>query len=213
MTATALEAPEGPRLIGLTGRARHGKNAVADILVKDFGFTQMSFAGPLKEMALRVDPVVGWLMDQGPIRLSAALALHDNDEDQIKEIYPEYRRFLQRLGTEGLRYLDDRFWIDLTMNQAMRLILAGERVVITDARFPNEIFAIACAATDIDPLQFGQVWRVDASRRIPVDESINHASETAALATTVDVTIDNNGTLGELTAQVHELMRGGSEWV
>lgn len=212
MTATALEAPEGPRLVGLTGRARHGKNAVADILVKDFGFTQMSFAAPLKEMAVRVDPVIGWLMDQGAIHLSAALALHDNDEERIKETYPEYRRFLQRLGTEGLRHLDDRFWVDLTMRQVQRLLSAGERVVITDARFPNEISTVACTATSIDPLQFGRIWRVDASRRVPVDESINHASETAALAIPVDATIDNNGTLGELKAQVHELMRGGPEW-
>jgi len=45
-------------IIGITGRARHGKNTVGDVLVRDFGFKQYGFADALKEMALRLNPWV-----------------------------------------------------------------------------------------------------------------------------------------------------------
>lgn len=133
-------------IIGLTGYKQHGKSTVAQRLVDEHGFTRLSFAGPLKAMADRINPVVGinsyeedGYVVSKPIHLAQARLTH-TDENDLKEAYPLYRLFLQRLGTEGLRAIDDGFWVGLLDAQvAGHAINKGvTRFVIDDARFPNE---------------------------------------------------------------------------
>ena len=45
-------------LIGVTGLAQHGKDTIGNRLVKAHGFRRMGFANVLKELALRVNPIV-----------------------------------------------------------------------------------------------------------------------------------------------------------
>ncbi|WP_346921376.1 hypothetical protein [Glutamicibacter creatinolyticus] len=132
-------------IIGLTGYKQHGKSTVASQLEQEHGFTRLSFAGPLKEMADRINPVVGInaYLDGDefiaePIHLDAARA-SCADENDLKSRYPLYRLFLQRLGTEGLRKVDDSFWLKLMDETIGDLVQRGQRrFVIDDARFPNE---------------------------------------------------------------------------
>ena len=41
-------------IIGVAGLAGSGKNAVAEILVKKYGFAMVSFADPLKRYAMEI---------------------------------------------------------------------------------------------------------------------------------------------------------------
>lgn len=137
--------------IGLTGKAGAGKSTVADYLVEAHGFTRLSFAAPLKKMLRTLDPI----LDRGAVsqvRLSDAAVF--SDESQIKQLYPEYRRLLQVLGTDCIRAVDEEFWVKAAMKQ---LTDDGGRYVFDDVRFPNEASAVYMAAYDHRPA----LWHID----------------------------------------------------
>lgn len=118
--------------LGLTGLAGHGKSTVANYLVEQHGFVRFSLAGPLKAMARRINPIIG----ADGIRLNDAFDTLGGDEAQVKALYPEYRRFLQGLGTDGIRTIDDEFWtraLDKSIWESVHT-----HFVIDDVRFPNE---------------------------------------------------------------------------
>lgn len=126
-------------LIALTGAARAGKDSVADRLVERHGFTKISFAAPLKQALRATDPILGFhpYKPGQLVRLSEALA--NESEDVIKQTFPEYRRLLEKLGTEGIRAIDDEFWVRAAIAKAEK---QSYRYVFPDARFQNEVDAV-----------------------------------------------------------------------
>lgn len=116
-------------IVGITGRAQHGKDTAANVLIEEFGFTRYGLADPLKEIALAIDPII-----DSELRLGKVVAL--GGWEAAKK-YPEVRRFLQALGTEGIReHLDEDAWV-----RHLERRLAEDRpkrVVVPDVRFPNE---------------------------------------------------------------------------
>lgn len=204
-------------LIGMTGLARSGKDTVADYLVKEYGFVKMSLAGPLKEMARRIDPIIGYdleaieykgnfgeavrrdLTDVTPVRLVDAL--DRLGEDEVKARFPEYRNFLVKLGTDGIRHVDDSFWIDLAMSGIEDELMGGSgRVVVTDVRFQNEADAIITQGWG--GFTSSRLWNVDRPGLT------RDGSSTEALAGKLgeDVVIHNDGTLLKLGKQVDKLI-------
>ena len=130
-------------IIGLAGRKRSGKSTAARYLVENHGVTELSFADPLKRMALAVDPRVG--PESDPVRLSEAVGVWGWEE--AKDRFPEVRRFLQRLGTEGVRdHIGQDTWVNLAELEIIRVIRENEQVdqvaesniVFADIRFENE---------------------------------------------------------------------------
>ena len=136
-------------VMGLTGKAGAGKSAVADYLVEHYGFTKLSFAGPLKKMLRTLDPIIDstlYSLDQGcdccePSYDTEVVHLSErsDSEAELKEHYPEYRRLLQALGTDCIRALDEDFWVRAAMKQ---LTDVDGRYVFDDVRFPNEAEAV-----------------------------------------------------------------------
>ncbi len=186
-------------LVGLTGLARSGKDTVGEYL-ETKGFQRKSFAAPMKIITREIDPIVttreyeysgGF---QIPYRLSDAFA-DGFSEDEIKARYPEYRRFLQRLGTEAFRGFDEQFWINWLFNELDATDPTPAHACITDARFPNEVDKIRERG--------GVMWRIE---RDGVDTSDLHASEAFIQELDVDVTILNNGTLSDLYRTVDSLL-------
>lgn len=209
------------RLIGISGRARHGKNAVGEVLVRN-GFVQVGFADALKDMALRLDPIIFTRTDT--FRLSGldgrlGTMVKDIGWDKAKE-FPEVRRILQVLGTECVRdILGEDSWIDALFN---RLVRDGficdccspepeifQSVVVTDVRFPNEARFIG----DLG----GELWRVTRYVR-PIGKRVgwlerydngidaDHPSEALVDELDVDVNIMNDGTLEDLERKVEEIL-------
>ena len=165
-------------LIGLSGYAQSGKDSVAEVLVRDFGFTRIAFADKIKELLYEIDDNVRFIVDT-------------MGWDKAKQ-NPVIRRKLQDLGMNARKVFDDDFWI----RQAIKGIGLQTRVVITDVRFPNEMQAV----WEMD----GRVWRVD---RPGVDAVNDHISEHAIKELTPDVYINNTGTLEDLEIAVHNIMR------
>lgn len=126
------------RLIGLVGYPGVGKDEAAKALVED-GWLRLSFADKVREAALGIDPIVSIGLEGSFLRLSQIVAAYG--WDRAKREYPEVRRLLQRIGTEGGREIHGQeCWVSIID----KLIeeeeySSGRDVVVTDVRFDNEV--------------------------------------------------------------------------
>lgn len=114
------------KIIGLAGRARVGKDTVAEYLVKNYDFKQFSFAEHLKNVA----EVAGWngLKDEkGRILLQH---LGDTLREYNKDIF--INNLIGRIN-----YYEEVF--DVLKLEGLRPIT---KVVISDVRLPSEIEAL-----------------------------------------------------------------------
>lgn len=178
-------------IVGLTGKKRSGKDTFATTLIRDYGFQRVAFADALKEAALALDPIVAQACGctgEAPIRLSEVVTAMG--WEQAKEVQ-EVRRTLQRFGV-GIRDIAPDFWIDAAV---MKMDGPGDYVV-TDVRFPNEVGAI-------EDLR-GHVVRIERPGLASDDQ---HASETALDDYDAPYAIVNGGTVDDLAAAAHYLIR------
>lgn len=104
------------RLIGLSGWATSGKDAVGQVLQREHHFTRVAFADPIKSLAVRI----GW----------------DGKKDERGRV------LLQRIGVAAREVFGDDVWVNLAMRQVDLLLSEGARVCVTDVRFRNEVDAI-----------------------------------------------------------------------
>ncbi|MGH8964980.1 MAG: hypothetical protein ACRDXB_06585 [Actinomycetes bacterium] len=127
--------------IGIIGRARAGKDTVGQWLVDTHGYERVAFADPLKEAALKLDPVVMGSMRYGdtPYRLSSAV--RSSGWEEAKDLFPEVRRILQELGA-SIRAIDEDFWLRAAIKRVLAANEADHPVVITDVRYPNEVASL-----------------------------------------------------------------------
>jgi len=172
-------------LIGLSGYAQSGKDSVAEVLVRDFGFIRIAFADKIKELLYEMNPEI----DQTKLR-----ELVDADSwDEIKQ-NPKVRKLLQDLGVGARVIFGEDFWV----KQALAGMIDRKKYnyVITDVRFPNEMEAIWALN--------GKIWRVERPGVGPVND---HISEHASKGIEEDCYISNSGTLETLRGTVRNLMR------
>lgn len=176
------------RTIGLTGKARSGKSTVAEILRRDHGFTIVSFADTLRDMALAIDPLI-----PAPVngeRLATLVKWYG--WEKCKDQYPEVRRFLQRLGTDAVRnHLGHDAWIKAWWRK--RSTIAPD-VVAADVRFDNEALAIGD--------WHGEVWRIERPGLVDPSGAAGHVSEAGVLDRLVSRVIVNDGSPDDLAAKV-----------
>ena len=183
-------------IIGINGWAGAGKDTVADILVEDFGFVKMAFAGPLREMALAIDPYitsrpVGHTGASVGVRYSEVV--DEFGYREAKDQFPEVRRFLQVLGTEAVReIIGQDTWVEIGMRRAVEF----PRVVFADMRFQNEAAAVASATE-------GVTVRV---MRPGVEAANDHISETDLNEWSFHHTINNNGSIADLRPRVAAML-------
>lgn len=164
-------------IIGISGKKRSGKDTVADMLQMFLPKTiKYHFATPLKrEVAAVMNVSVEYI-------------------DQHKD---NFRKILQGYGTDYRRMLfGDDFWIK-KMQTALGVISANgnvNNIVIPDVRFKNEYEFVKA--------NHGLMIRVNSNR---TDNADTHISETELDKFTFDYTIDNSGTLVELSEQVETI--------
>jgi hypothetical protein len=150
-------------IIGVNGRARSGKDTLAQIMVKDFGFKQISFADPLKLLCSKTfeiplnhfyDDNLKDSLFQVPVQVTEhhleCLVANLRDTgcvftpDQINELNSKGlgftlispRDLLQRVGTDFCRAaFGNDIWINICKNTLKKL---EGNFIISDARFLNE---------------------------------------------------------------------------
>lgn len=180
------------RILGVAGKKRAGKDTIANYLVEQHGFVKMAFADAVREAALGLDPIVSAATIAGSLRTyRLSDFVRDQGWEQAKE-HPEVRRSLQRMGTEAIRKLDEDFWLNVTMKKALA---HGERVVISDVRFPNE-------AAEIQ--NYGMLIRVSRPGLTYTD---THVSEIALDDWPYDEVFENDGTIEDLRGKIDQWIR------
>lgn len=182
-------------LIGLSGFATAGKNALGNFLVQDHGFKQYAFADALRAVVYALNPAIVTMEGSAAHNEGAQYEgtlqeiVDDVGWDRAKTENAEVRRLLQAMGTEaGRKILGENIWIDAIFNQ----IHLTDNVVLTDVRFPNEAQRIK--------EEGGLVVRINR----PGVTALNaHPSETALSEWPFDYTIPNEGSLDVLREMTH----------
>lgn len=204
-------------IVGICGFIGSGKDTIADYLVNFHEFRRESFANTLKDA---VSSVFGWDRTMLEGRTKAAREWREQVDPWWAErldmptLTPRW--VLQYWGTEVCRRgFHDDIWIASLEN---KLRHSKDHVVISDCRFPNEIFSIRNAGGQIVWVRRGELpdWYDTA---IEANKGHNwaiqdlkiqkiHASETAWVGTDFDRVIENDGTIDELYKQVADLIVG-----
>jgi hypothetical protein len=194
-------------IVGLLGFIGSGKGTAGDIL-KDMGFTPVSFAKGVKDVAAEMFDWPRHLLE-GDTEKSREWR-EQPDEFWSKEFGKEFtpRLALQLMGTEvGRDVFHKDFWV-IKMKRYM-LNNPDQNFVITDVRFQNEIDFVHDMSGILIEIQRGVKphWYDIASRANNGDNKAKtfmqsqsgvHASEWSWVGGHIDHVIDNNGTMEDL---------------
>jgi len=155
-------------ILGISGRARAGKDTLADLFVKEYGFKRVSFADSLKEVcSLAFNINLSDFYDdnikdkkwESPLEVNEDIAnallslieqrgisINESQrsnfiEEATKLSFISPRDLLQRVGTDLCRKtIDDQIWINIFINKISK---AEGFYISADVRFKNEREAIA----------------------------------------------------------------------
>ena len=202
-------------IIGFVGFIGSGKDTAADYLVNFHGFRRDSFANTLKDA---VAAVFGWDRRLLEGRTAEARAWREQIDPwwaerlQLPNLTPRW--ILQYWGTDVLRNnFHDDIWI---ASLEHKLLSTTDNIVISDVRFPNEIKAIKRAGGKVIRIKRGvdpEWYDIAAKANNGDEESLNklselkvHASETSWVGLDIDQTIDNNGSVTDLFAQLESII-------
>lgn len=171
---------EKPKIICVSGKARHGKDTFAK-LFKDLiettskqtkGVLHIGYADYLKYVC---EKYFGW----------------DGKKDN------EGRNILQNVGTEVARTRHENIWVNVVIELVKGIGHLYDFVVISDVRFPNEVSRWGEEGYDVISVL---VERIGFENELTADQK-NHISETAMNDFTFDWYISNTD-LDELRGNV-----------
>jgi|TARA_R110000822_G_scaffold1158_2_gene5201 hypothetical protein len=119
-------------IIGITGKARSGKDTIGDHLEESLGFTKVSLAEPIKRVVKDV------------FQLTDFQTYDEVEREKPLEHWPDWtpRKLFQFVGTESFRELiDPQIWIKSLWVRIQNDLKddPNTHFVITDLRFPDEL--------------------------------------------------------------------------
>lgn len=180
-------------LIGFLAKKRHGKDTIADYLVKKYDFVKESFASPIKESLKKMflfseDQVNGDLKEV---------------EDPRWKVSP--RKVMQFFGTEIARnqfsqimpHIGNNFWLQHFIFRMEDLVKSGKNMIaLSDVRFPNEVALVKeQGGIVIKIVRPGQTIKDEHESERLIDEIKDY-----------DYLIVNDGTLEDLYKKVDDLL-------
>lgn len=173
--------------IGLAGHAGSGKDTAAGLLGQ-YGWQRVSFADPLKDLAVRL----GWGGHKAPRSRLARFALAVVRMFGAKygarpgllaiEQHLDGRLLLQALGHGARETVDTDVWVNAAANRAR-----GRFAVFSDVRYPNEV--------DLIRDHGGVMVWIDRPGFRPVN---SQPSENSIGPMDCDLTVRNDGTVEDL---------------
>lgn len=169
-----------PKLIGITGKARSGKDTLGAALVAR-GYKRVSFADALKRSVAIIagEPEELYFDDASKEEVSPTLGV-------------TRRSALQKVGNSMREVLNKDVWI------RRALLEAGDSdVVITDVRYDNEAQAVRLAGGIVVGLS-----REGAGLR---GEAAHHVSEKPISIDLIDEFVINDGTIEDLKKRADKL--------
>ena len=167
-----------------------GKGTVADVLIREYHYVQFNFATPIKTMWTALCMVQG--MDNDTIGQTLIGKLKETPMDLCGGL--SLRSFAEGVGTTWARNMvDDNIWVNMARPKLKAMLAKGQRIVIEDARFPNEC--------DLARELGGEVVNV---KRPVFNGGVlpSLASEGHLAGYNFDWTFENTGSIQELQKQV-----------
>ena len=172
-----------PLIIILSGKARTGKNMIANVIEEYIGkekCIQVSYAYHLKDCLKRMNKY------------------SEKEKDK-------YRTLLQEFGIDFLgKEIDSKFLINRTIEDINIFSYFYETIIITDARFIDEI--------EIPKQHFKNVITINVTSKCInglTKQEKHHITETALdNYVDYDYKIENNGTKEELKKRIVEILEG-----
>ena len=166
------------KLLAISGQARHGKDTVATIIEQELQALHNKvfithYADLLKYIC---KTFCGW----------------NGNKDE------EGRQLLQYVGTNLVRKKKPDFWVDFMSDILDIFQEKWDYVIISDARFPNEIDNLRNKGFDVTHLR---VMRQNFKSSL-TEEQLNHPSETALNNIKPDFYIHNDGSIEDLEKTV-----------
>jgi hypothetical protein len=200
-------------IISLSGLIGSGKDTVADYLVSKYGFKRDSFASTLKDACAAI---FGWDREMLEGKTEGARERREvvdqwwADRLNIQTLSPRW--VLQHFGTDTCRrHFHNDIWL-ASLENKLRLAKT-ENVVISDARFLNELDMLADAGAKTVCVSRGEKpdwWKIAANpetrSRMEIRSS-PHPSEWDWAVYKFDTDIDNNGSLTDLYSTVDNLLK------
>jgi len=208
-------------IIGIVGHIGSGKDTVGNFITQSVGKTGRtdSFAAPLKDLC---SSIFGW-----PRHLLEGKTLKSREFRETPDIFWTRktgidnftpRLALQLVGTDVLRdHFHNDIWIN-SLEYRLRKISDSDTVVVTDARFTNELDIIKHLCGTIIWVQRGELpaWYETAveanggnvvSKRIMTTRYRDvHQSEWNWAGYPVDHIIRNTGTLEDLKIKTSQIL-------
>ena len=179
------------RVIGLTGRKRAGKDTVGGYLYHEVHAHLDAFAAPMKAALATIFNVPVTLFDDPEMKEIPLVQLLGRSP----------RHVMQTLGTEwGRTYVQHDMWARLLHSRVSEQVRARRsHIVVTDVRYDDE------AQMLLD--NGGEIWEVNRDKVLGpcVD---GHSSERGVSSHLITHTLDNNGDIDALFAQIAVLLRG-----
>lgn len=175
-------------LIGLHGISRSGKDSVASILVRKYGFRQIALANAIRSLLLKLDPLLE--DDSGNVHSMQGL-WHDSykDWDIVKAVSRESVEYMIRLGQGARDIIGEDVWLSAAFPGMMYFHSDGN-VVVSDVRQPNEVEFIQRKG--------GELWYIER----PSLGTESRGMDGLLKEVTFDATIINSGTLDNLETTV-----------
>lgn len=171
-------------VLGITGKARVGKDTFADVLVNRHGFRKISFADPIRSMVSEMTGIPVQDLIDGPLK-----------EQIVPWIGQSPRQLMQSLGTDWARNtIDQNIWLNHAKRRIAKMAedprIKG--IVFADIRFDNEAFLIKELGGNVL-----HVYRPGVS-------SVNdHASEAGLKTFQTPFYVVNDGSLASFQSYAH----------
>ena len=219
----ALPHPHA-QVVAFTGFGGAGKDTAADLLCAVHQFQRASFAAPLKDV---VALLFGW--DRELLEGRTLVSRRWREEEDpfwsrllCKINHPFFlkggrvvitpRKVLQFFGTDLLRtHLHRDIWV-LSLQRRLEQNTCGHKVVVTDARFANEIKMLKSMGAVVLRLRRGEepAW-AETARRDPLamirTHPSVHVSEWAALGLEDEIVDNDSNSLVELRRGLEESLK------
>ncbi len=201
-------------IVTISGFIGSGKDTVSEYLQKTHNFKQISFAGSLKDA---VSAVFGWdreMLEGKTVESRFWRETRDIWWSERLGMNITPRWILQYWGTEVCRQgFHDDIWIASVEN---RIRNNTGPVVISDARFPNELATIKNLGGKSLRVVRGEnpEWydlaikanQGDSHARAEISTKV-HSSEWSWVGHDFDYVIDNNSTLENLYHQINQIIK------
>ena len=202
-------------IVTISGFIGSGKDTASEYLQKKHGFQQVSFAGALKDA---VSSVFGWDREMIEGKTAESRAWREQVDAwwanrlDMPQLTPRW--ILQYWGTEVCRQgFHDDIWIASLENRILR---NSGHVVISDARFPNELQTVknlggisVHVVRGPKPDWYDLAIRANSGDRVAKENIVQrvHSSEWAWVGHPFDYEINNNQTLDSLYNQMDQIIK------